>query len=37
MIKPNKIKNLHDNIRDLIIESHSAVAKTVDFVSVIQN
>jgi len=37
MPTPDKIQNLHKNIRELILEARSAVAKTVNFVSVVQN
>ena len=37
MDKPKHINTLHTNIRELILEARSTVAKTVNFVSVVQN
>ncbi len=37
MTRPTKISTLHKNIREIILEARSAVAKTVNFVTVIQN
>ena len=37
MNKPKHINTLHTNIRELILEARSTIAKTVNFVSVIQN
>ncbi|MEA3451705.1 MAG: DUF1016 N-terminal domain-containing protein [Bacteroidota bacterium] len=37
MTKPENINNLHSKVREIILEARSAVSRTVNFVSVIQN
>ena len=37
MQKPNNIKPLHTKVRELILEARSAISRTVNFVSVVQN